>query len=325
MKLYKLMRKPPFFLSASTWMDSSDQPVKSSNKSRDAVIIPLMLMQYGSIKDKLKSMKTTRPKLVTSITEMRRSAKGLKDNPKQGTKKIDTETLQQLQDYAIELGISQIGFTKVNPDYIFKNFEILYPNAMILTMNMEKNAMKHTPSTAATEEIWRTYSQLGITVNKLAKFLREKGINCHASPAIGGDINTVPVAEEAGLGAVGKNGLLITPEFGPSQRIAAVFIDAEGLPTQSVRDNEHLWVKDFCETCNNCVHKCPGEAIYKETKTLEDGNPQYVDREKCAPHFSKNCGRCIGTCPFINGNYDKIKASFMTKKSHQTHNETSMS
>ena len=307
------MSKPPFFLSASHWINKKDKPLKSGKNARKAVLIPLVLMQYGSIKEKLSSIKKIKPALATSITEMRKSAKELILNPQKGNRKIDNETLKKLENYARELGVSQIGYTKVNPDFIFDGFEILYDSAMIITMNMDKDAIKSSPSDASIYEIWRTYSSLGIIVNKLASFLREHGYNCHPSPAVGGDVSTVPVAQDAGIGVIGKNGLLITPEFGPSQRLAAVFIDVDNLPLKTIEQNEHLWIKDFCETCNNCVKHCPGGAIFMETKILEDGYPKYIEREKCAPHFSANCCTCITSCPFINGKYDKIKERFLSK------------
>ena len=313
MKLYKIMHKPPFFMRASHYMRKNDNPIKSGRNARHAVIIPLMLMQYGKKKEKIKAGKKFKAHSVSSIKGMIRSAKSLRENPKKGKKQMDSATLKELENYARELGVSQIGYTKVNPNFIFKNFKILYENAMMLTMEMERDAIKTAPSDEATGEIWRTYSGLGVIVNKLADFLRERGFNCHPSPAVGGDVCTPPVAQDAGIGVIGKNGLLITPEFGPSQRIAAVFIDADNLPVKSIDENPHLWIKDFCETCNNCIKHCPGKAIRKETQTLSDGYPQYIEREKCAPYFSKNCATCIAECPFINGNYDKIKNAFFKK------------
>lgn len=312
MKLYKIIRKPPFFMRASHYMKKEDNSVKSSEKSRKAVIIPLVLMQYGSMKDKLQASAAILPALKTSIKEMIKSAKSLKDNPRKGKRHMDAETLKQLEAYAKELGVSQIGYTKVNRDFIFKGFDILYDKAMVLTMEMKRDAMKSAPSDYATSEVWRTYSGLGIIVNQLAVFLRERGYSCHPSPAVGGDVCTPPMAQDSGIGIIGKNGLLITPEFGPSQRIAAVFIDVENLPLKTIEDNTHKWIIDFCETCNLCVKKCPGNAIYEHTKTLNDGYPVYIEREKCAPHFSKNCCTCIAVCPFINGNYQDIKKQYMS-------------
>ena len=50
-----------------------------------------------------------------------------------------------------------------------------------------------------------------------------------------------------------------------------------------------------------------------QTQTLDDGYPVYIEREKCAPHFSYNCCKCISACPFINGNYEKIKAKHLKR------------
>ena len=136
----------------------------------------------------------------------------------------------------------------MNPDFIFKDFEILYDNAIILIMEMDKDAIASGPSAECVKEIIRTYVELGVVVNRIADFLRERGYNCHPSPAIGGDINTVPTAQDANLGCMGKNGILVTPDYGPCLRIAAVFIDAENLPM--AQGNDHMWIADFCETCN---------------------------------------------------------------------------
>lgn len=71
MKLYKIMKKPPFFLSVSHWITKQDHPIKSGPNSRRAVIIPLLLMQYGSFAAKLKTFIPLRNYLVTSLKGMR--------------------------------------------------------------------------------------------------------------------------------------------------------------------------------------------------------------------------------------------------------------
>lgn len=313
MKLYKIMKKPPFFLSASHWMTKDDHPIKSGPNSRQAVIIPLLLIQYGSIRAKAKTMTKLRKYFISSLKEMIVSARSLKKNPHLGKKEIDAETLIDMENYVHELGISGIGYTKVNPNYIFNDFEILYDNAIMFTMEMKKEPIASSPSLEASKEIFRTYEALGIAVNKIADFLRERGYDCHPSPAIGGDINTVPTAQDANLGYVGKNGILITPEFGPCVRLAAVFIDVDNLPL--AKENEHKWIEAFCKTCNRCVKSCPAGAIYEEPKQLQDGTHVYINLHKCAPPFSEGCSTCISHCVFTGGNYHKIKDVF-EKRNH---------
>lgn len=318
LKLYKIIQKPPFLIRSSYYLRKSDNPIKSREHSRNAVIIPLMVSQYGGLLNFLKRAPVILKATLISIKQMYISASGTRTNPKLGKKLIDQQTLKEIEQYAKDLGVSKIGYTKVNPDFIFKGFEILYDNTMIFAMEMERDAIKTNPSDEASREIWRTYSTLGIAVNKIAEFVRSKGFNCHPSPAMGGDVMIVPVAQDAGLGAVGKNGILLTPEFGPSLRLAGVFLDIDNLPLKSLKDNEHLWIREFCESCNHCVKSCPANAIYEETKILEDGYPAFIDREKCAPIFSKGCTKCVSVCPFIMGNYDRIKATFEKHKNQET-------
>lgn len=125
MKLYKIMKKPPFFLSASHWMTKNDHPVKNGPNSRQAVIIPLLLIQYGSISAKAKTMTKLKKYFISSLKQMVVSARSLKDNPHLGKKQIDQKTLDDLEIYAHELGISSIGYTKVNPNFIFQGFRNL--------------------------------------------------------------------------------------------------------------------------------------------------------------------------------------------------------
>lgn len=61
------------------------------------------------------------------------------------------------------------------------------------------------------------------------------------------------------MGVIGKHGLLITPNFGSSLRLAAVYTDIENLAITD--SNEHLWVDKFCDSCNRCVKKCTAQVI----------------------------------------------------------------
>lgn len=304
MKLYKLFRRPPSFLSASTWITDDDNPVQSGPKARPAIIIPLLVIQYGSLKAKIKSVFPLRKEAIRLFRSMRESARNIKKNPRSLKKAIDKETLAEVESLARKLGCSDIGYTKVNPNYIFQDFEILYDNAIMLTMEMNKEAIESGPSAECMREIVRTYVELGVAVNQIADYLRDNGYNCHPSPAIGGDINTVPTAQDANLGCIGKNGILITPKHGPCVRLAAVFIDVDNLPL--ARNNDHKWIQDFCETCNRCVRKCPTGAIYSEPHFIKDYGQVFIDPEKCAPPFSEGCSICISSCVFTRGRYDRL-------------------
>lgn len=311
MKLYKIMRKPPWFISVSTWIKKDDSPVKSGPKARDPIIIPLLEMQYGSITTKLKMVGKLMSMFKSIMVNMRESAKSITKNPKLGKRTISKADLEKLESIAKEYGVSTIGYTKIDPDFIFKGFEILYDNAIIVTMEMDNNIVGKGTGQENMNEIMRTYDGLGQVVNRIADFLREQGYNCHASPAFGGDINTVPAAQAAGLGYIGHNGILVSPEYGSCLRLAAVFVDIDNLPIPE--KNEYEWIADFCNSCNRCVEKCPAQAIYREPHFNDKGGRVYIDPIKCVGPFSNGCSTCVSSCVFTGGHYDRLKEVFLRR------------
>ncbi len=62
-------------------------------------------------------------------------------------------------------------------------------------------------------------------------------------------------AVACGLGEIGWSKMLLTPEFGPLQRVAFIFTDAE-LEYDKMYDGEPL-----CRKCGACVRECPGGCI----------------------------------------------------------------
>ena len=83
------------------------------------------------------------------------------------------------------------------------------------------------------------------------------------------------LAEKAGLGTIGTHGLLISPNVGPRQRIAAVYTSIENLP--EINTNEHLWIKDFCTKCKRCVKACPTKAIFAKPKRDHHDTIKHID------------------------------------------------
>jgi NAD-dependent dihydropyrimidine dehydrogenase PreA subunit len=68
-----------------------------------------------------------------------------------------------------------------------------------------------------------------------------------------------------GLGEIGWSKMLLTPEFGPLQRVAFIFTDAV-LEPDPIYDGPAL-----CRKCMACVRECPGHCI-----------PSITDNDTCS-------------------------------------------
>ncbi len=290
---------------------NEDLPYISPSKNAHmGLIVPEIVLQYGSLKTKVKSLPNIYKYMIGCIKELNKTYKELYKQPANPSKQINYQDLEDVKALAKKLGVNDLGFTTVDTSYIFSDKKIIYPNAIVILMEMNHDIINTAPSKRAEKEIFRTYYELNVTVNKIKDFLNSREYNAEAGPALGGEVNYPLLAQKAGLGVIGKHGMLITPKFGPSLRLAVVYTDIENLPFST--ENPHMWINQFCNSCNRCVNKCPGKAIYKDTKTFEDGSKQCIDYKKCAIPFSRNngCTVCVKECTFFKGDYEKIKKNF---------------
>jgi len=92
---------------------------------------------------------------------------------------------------------------------------------------------------------------MGITDIALAEAIRMMGYN--AIPCKNGTALSIPLAIDAGLGQLGRNGLLITPKYGPAVRIGKVLTDMPLVPDRPI----DFGVTEFCQSCKKCAEHCP--------------------------------------------------------------------
>ncbi|MFW9970231.1 MAG: [Fe-S]-binding protein [Candidatus Odinarchaeota archaeon] len=246
------------------------------------------------------------PYALRAILGIRKSFKTLKKNPKNPISTITPQGLQKFEEYAKSLGVDKIGYTKLTPELILENQELLYGNMIVLIKEMDKKLIDIAPHKKTMVMIMKTYFQMGKQVNKLSRFLRKKGFSVHAGPALAG-LSLYPVlGKTANLGAIGRHGLLITPEFGPRQRIAVIYTNIKNLPF--AKSNSYEWISEFCQKCVRCMEACPTKAIYDTPIQKAHGRLTHVDVEQCAKGFLYyGCSICIKECTFNKNPTEKMK------------------
>jgi len=109
------------------------------------------------------------------------------------------------------------------------------------------------------------------------------------------------VATRAGIGWIGKCGLLVTEEYGSAIRMSVVLTDAAfgwAQPTGA----------SLCGDCEECVVHCPAGAPTGEDWIKGMDREEYYDAHACHEHIlqvtrergisRKICGVCIAVCPY---------------------------
>lgn len=245
---------------------------------------------------------------------MRDTLKSMNKNIGKNKKLLTPNFMRDLEEYAKSLGISSIGYIKVPENYIFKDKAVFYDKAIVVTMEMDKKMIDKAPSSDTAVMVMRTYSKLGKAVIKVSEFLRRNGYTACAGHPLLGQALYPALAELAGLGYHGHHGLIITPEFGPRVRIAAIYTDIENLPSKQA--NKHEWIDEFCDTCNLCVWECPAQAISGNPLKKENGTISCIDGEKCLKVAIEHriCCLCIKTCQFNRTPYDELYGIYKLTK-----------
>lgn len=120
-------------------------------------------------------------------------------------------------------------------------------------------------------------------------------LRAHLEPQLRFDLSFRGAAVAAGLGAIGRCGLLLTPEYGPRVLLTAV-LSAYPFPPDSP-------AADPCTDCLACARACPVGAVSTDPRAT--GEARY-DRLRCLrmnlslgdTHLSGHkCSACLAACP----------------------------
>lgn len=190
------------------------------------------------------------------------------------------------------------AFEEIPPDFPFQ------PKSVVtLAFEMDYRTIGLSPSVLGGAAVGLGYSKMSTVGYSVATFLRELG---YRSFACGNDVAlSVPYGVAAGLGEMGRHGMLITPEFGPRVRLAKVLTELEIKPDKP----RSFGAWEFCKSCKRCAESCPIEAIPKgdptyDAPTISNNSgvlKWYVDPEKCIQFWRENgtdCANCITSCTY---------------------------
>lgn len=146
---------------------------------------------------------------------------------------------------------------------------------------------------------------------RIVSYLRSLGWKAFAIPPDTGKIDPSFVARLfplfphktaatcSGLGWVGKNGLLVTRQYGARLSWATVLTDAP------LEVSEHPYLRSECKSCRRCVEACPAGAVYGVQWSRDKADQPLINVDKCSEQLAYHakvigkmiCAHCIVACP----------------------------
>ena len=215
-----------------------------------------------------------------------------------------------LKEYARSYGAVDAGVTEVKPYHVYSHVgrgtgtygapvELDHRWALVFSVEMDHGRIGRAPAAPVVEESARQYVEGAKIALILAAMIRRLGYPARAH--IDGNYRVIAplVARDAGLGEIGRMGLLMTPRLGPRVRLGVVTTD---LPLVADAAGDETSVLDFCTICRKCATNCPVAAIPSgERAPIDDGLRWAIDSESCFRYWNlvgTDCATCVSVCPY---------------------------
>jgi reductive dehalogenase len=218
------------------------------------------------------------------------------------------------------LGADLVGVTELNQAYVYSHcgvrhdpevqqfgaeIDLRHRYAIAIGVEMDYQRVRSSPSFIDGSEVGRRYLDVAQIVCQLAAYIRELGYPARAHHFRQEEVLQVPIAVAAGLGELGRNGFMVSKEFGPRVRLGSVTTD---LPL-AIDSPVDLGVLPFCEECKKCATNCPSRSIPEGGKVVVRGVEKWqINPDTCLRYWASNptkwfnCSLCIATCPWSKPN-----------------------
>jgi len=195
---------------------------------------------------------------------------------------------------------------RLNPDLLLKNAKSIISIALAYPSALCKNETS-TLSKVARGQIARSswgndyHRILKMRMNTLIERIREKVESEYKFlPMVDtGELIDVAVAERAGIGFVGKNGLLITKKYGSFVYLGEIITDIPFAPD--------VPLENLCGDCEKCLKACPTKALLgagvmnaKRCLSFQTQSKGILDEEykRKMRNVIYGCDICQLVCPF---------------------------
>ena len=233
-----------------------------------------------------------------------------------GFVELDEKTRKLI--YSFDSDGKKIEFEDADMAYETKDKRVI-PNkarwVIVFSVQMSEELLKRREGKSSTALSSATnilgYSRGSNILDRIQTFLHVLGYQGLAGPWYNGLGIAPALGAMAGLGEISRLNLLISPEYGPMQRIFKLITDLPLAPTGTIDTG----IMRFCKTCKKCSIICPAKVLDTATEpTWETTGPwsnpghrtyTYQNSPKCMTQWkvsSVGCSTCLSVCPFSKKN-----------------------
>ncbi|WP_373290035.1 4Fe-4S dicluster domain-containing protein [Longimycelium tulufanense] len=193
------------------------------------------------------------------------------------------------------MGIPGRG-ARQNANYTFAEYAGRNVGDRVVVCVLEQNysATQKLPSIVSEQAALSTYGELEDRISALAGWLRASGYRARPETFDGESI-FIYYGVEAGLGQLGLNGQLLTPQAGSRCRLEVLTTDAPLEFDQPV----DYGIEGICDRCQVCVRRCPVGAIPASRRDYRGVTKAKLNTKRCLPLVTQvsGCAICMKVCP----------------------------
>jgi len=213
--------------------------------------------------------------------------------------RVDDNFLKVFENKAKDLDIFKVGYTKIEKT---NDSETIYENLIVLAIEIDENIIKTSPGEKAKNLNKSFYTKFRKITEDLSEYLNLSGFKTQIAYPNENLIDLSLLGQKAGLGYLGKSGLLITPEFGSKIKLSGILTSLDDSIFNKPKSvNKHKWIKEQCNDCEECIESCESEALI-----MSDGDIAEFSEVKCIGS-EEGCTFCIEKCPFNEKGYSVLK------------------
>jgi len=238
---------------------------------------------------------------------------------------------EKMKGFARFLGADLVRIGPLNPAFVYSHIGkgiqdpirkygapimLTHKHAISIAIGLDPLLVKTGPVLPMVSGVMRTYNRLAMVSIMLAGYIRSLGYPARAHMVANYEVLCVPTAIDAGMGELGRHGIMLTKEFGSALKLTTVTTDLPLVYDPPI----DIGVDEFCRDCKICAESCPSAAIpFGDKKVVRGVEKWAINSEACYRVWREtgtDCGVCVASCPWTKPRsaFHWLAVSIATKK-----------